>query len=221
MTRRPVCRRAALILALTLGATGCATTANKPAPQVDLGGECVGSIAELPAREAPVRVDSKTRAVPRQFGEIANCVGEAGRRRPAVLYALGALQPPLHVALTLHGADGGTLAGQLTLLDSAFQPLRRYGFDQFRRRGMDFSLSAFINPEDAAARYLLVEPDPGYVGQTRRYVSGQRWTTPIVTATVVGSYSDGYERAVEVPLDQAGLVSLLIEPYVPTTLEAR
>ena len=206
-------RIAVLVLGVVL--SGAALARAKENPKVDLGGSCASSVAALSARDVAFRASPKDRFKPRQFADVGQClVGEGGARMPAALFALGTATPPLSIRVELFGSTKGTLAASVALLDGEFQPLKTFGFDQFTHRNMDYALTAFVNADLGSARYVLITPDASAVGRKSTLVTGDRWTAPIITPVVIGSYSDGVENVVEAPLEAAGSLQVIVEPYV-------
>jgi hypothetical protein len=209
---------AVLVLAGVV-ATGSAHARPKPNAKVDLGGKCADSVAELVASEAAFKASPKDKFKPRQFGDVGQCLVDArGERVPAALFALGAkATAPLTIRVELYGSTVGTLAAAVAVLDAQFKPLRSFGFEQFTKRSLDYSLTTFINADMADARYVLITPDPTAVGRTSTLITGERWTAPIITPAAVGAYSDGMENVVEAPLEAAGKLHVIVEPYAERT----
>lgn len=206
---------AAAFLATTLLA-GCATTLPRPVPRVALDQACASGLDAIVAHR-PFVPDSKRKDPPRvQFADVAQCLEVDGARRPVALFDLAGSTEPFTISLRLNGGSGGTLAARAVLLDPSFRRVQEFGFGQFTRRGMDYSLTIFHRADQVRVRFLLLEPDNAYVGRTTRYTTGQSYVIPIVTAVAVGSYSDGVESSNELPLTDAGSLQVMV---LPTTIE--
>lgn len=207
---------AALLVAMLLA--GCATTPQRPVPRVALDQGCASGLEAIVAHR-PFVPDPKRKDPPRvQFADVAQCLEVDGARWPVALFDLAGSTAPFTISLRLNGGGGGTLAARAVLLDQGFRRVREFGFGQFTRRGMDYSLTIFNRADQVPVRFLLLEPDNDYVGRTTRYTTGRRYVIPIVTAVAVGSYGDGVESSNELPLTDAGSLQVMVLPTIIETV---
>lgn len=202
-----------------LALAGCASTSPpRPAPRVDLSGECATALAQLPRHPVGLREDDP-RGQSHQFAELARCLTDEGGRRPVARFDLGATAPPYAIKVDLEAGRGGVLAARVAVLDDQGRVLQAHGFDEFIARGDTYSLTLFVNPADGVARELLIEPDARHVGRAIERFTGQTQVVPIITTVVVGSIVTGTERRSEVALQDAGAVAVNVKPYVTQALE--
>jgi hypothetical protein len=145
------------------------------------------------------------------FASIGQCISTGSGKIAAALFRLEDVQPPAQVSLTISARPTATLAAAVTLLDSHHQPLRRYGFEKFSRRGTSYTLDVFINADDADVAYLLLSPDAAWVGKED---SGIHSGTNTYTSSgpVFFSYNVGYEEKVNRQLTDAGSLQLEVKP---------
>lgn len=204
------------MLLCTLG--GCAS-APRSAPEPERlsldASQCVTSLSALAPHLLVADAEGTQRAHGR-FADLTGCVMDHETPRPVALFSLAGQAPPFQVRVQLEGSSTGTLAAELALLDASFQLVRRHAFSEFVRRGLDRTLATFVNPQDGAVRYLLVRPDAAHVGTVDRVIFGQRWATVWITPVAIGSYADGIERISDVPLTDAGSLSIEVTPYGTT-----
>ncbi len=213
-------RRGAIALAgACIALAGCASTpTSRPAPRVDLSGDCATTLAQLPRHPVGLR-EGNSRGQPRQFADLAHCLADDAGRRPVARFDLGATAPPYAVTIDLDAGRGGALAARVSVLDDQGRMLQTHGFDDFIARGDTYTLTFFVNPGDARARELVIEPDLRHVGRAIARFTGQTQVVPIITTVVVGSIVTGTERRSEVALRDAGTVAVTVKPFVTQTLE--
>lgn len=199
-------------LLLTLALCACATHP-PPTRRVDMANACAADITGLPTiplrPNEPLAQGKKAKPVPvLEFADVGHCVVVPSGRIPAALFKFEGVRPPAQISLQISALQTATLATAVTLLDSRHQPLRRYGFDSFSRRGTSFTLDLFINPNDVDATYLLLSPDAAWVGKED---TGVRAGTNTYSSAgpVYFAYNVGYEEKISRQLTDAG--SLQIE----------
>lgn len=180
---------------------------------------CVDGWPDIVPHAIASTQEGRQRERMQSFAGLVQCVRRPdGTLESVALFSLGELQPPIEVSLTLSGGPRGTLAAALVMMDEQFRPMRRYGFEEFTRRGTDRNLNVFINPVDANIRYLVITPDANHVGSNDRLITGRRWTAVIVTPAVMGSYSDGVESIIEIPLTDTGGLQITAKPFTTKAL---
>ncbi len=192
-------------LALLLAA--CAT---EPMRRVALDQGCASSVAQLIAHPAFVPDAAKPKLKPKQaqFADYAACVERDGTRTGAALFRIDQVAPPSTLTLTIVSDSRGTLAARIELLDADFNPVRSHGFDDFVRRGMQYTLDMFHNVGDPPIRYLLVSPDPARVGGVDQHFGAQTQTLFVGT----GYYNHGVESVSSRPLGDAGTLIVSVRP---------
>lgn len=204
---------AILVVALALGA--CATTPAPPA-RVDMQSACSTDITTMTAQtlrltEPPADGKKPKEAPFVDFASVGQCVAMPSGKIAAALFKLEGARPPAQISLTITAEASATLAAAATLLDSHHQPLRRYGFDRFSRRGLTYTLDIFINESDTDAAYLLLSPDAAWVGKED---AGIRSGTHSYGSygPVFFVYNVGYEEKMNRQLTDAGRLQIEMKP---------
>lgn len=200
---------------LTLMLCACATQPS-PVRRVDLANACAEDISGLPTiplhpNEPPAQGKKAKPALALEFADVGHCVMTPSGKIPAALFKLEDVRPPAQVSLQISALQTATLATAVTLLDSRHQPMRRYGFDKFSRRGTSFTLDLFINPSDIDATYLLLSPDAAWVGKED---TGVRAGTNTYSSygPVYFAYNVGYEEKIRRQLTDAGSLQIEVRP---------
>ena len=204
------------VLALSLGA--CASQP-RPVSRVDMQQACASDITAMsaqPLRPAPAPADGKQAKPPPMidFASFGQCVATPAGRVAAALFKLEDVRLPAQISLGIAADADATLAAAATLLDSRHQPIRRYGYDRFSRRGTAYTIDIFVNEADADATYLLLSPDAAWVGKED---AGIRAGTNTYSSAgpVFFAYSVGYEETMNRQLTDAGRLQIEIKALPP------
>ena len=188
----------------------------RPVARVDMQQACAADITTMsahPLRPAPASPEGKQAKPPpmMDFASIGQCVATPSGRIPAALFKLEGARLPVQISLGIAADADATLAAAATLLDSHHQPIRRYGFDRFSRRGIAYTIDIFVNETDADATYLLLSPDATWVG--KQDVGLRAGTNTYASyGPVFFSYSVGYEETMNRQLTDAGRLQIEIKP---------
>lgn len=203
---------------LVLSLCACAAR-QQPVARVDMQQACAADITAMrahPLQPTPPPADGKRAKPPPMvdFASIGQCVATPSGRIAAALFRLQDTQPPAQISLSIVANADATLAAAATLLDARHQPLRRYGFDRFSRRGTTYTIDIFVNGDDRDAAYLLLSPDAAWVGKED---AGIRAGTNTYSSygPVFFSYSVGYEEKNNRQLTDAGQLQIELKPLVP------
>lgn len=210
-------RLIALCPLLVLTLSGCSAVAYK-ATMPDVSLNCVGDLKSLPA--TPLRFpvigeepDEHEGYV--EFASLAGCYRPADATAvPVALYRLESIAPPAEVKVSVSLSTGGTFAASLDVLDEQWNSIRRYGFQEFVRRGSMYSLDVFVNASQRRPAYLLLTPDTAHVGRTDTTSGSQSNATPILAGPVVFTYFSSVEVQSVNPLLQGGKVRVVARPQV-------
>ncbi|MDI9237552.1 hypothetical protein QLQ15_01345 [Lysobacter sp. LF1] len=209
-------RAIALALLLTASLTGCSGIAYKAAmPNVSMN--CVDSLQAVSGMplKFPVpgeELDEHEGFV--EFASVARCYRPAeGTPVPVALYRLESITPPAEVKVSVQLSTGGTFAAALDVLDADMKPLRRYGFEQFTRRGSTYSLDVFLNPSTTTPAYVMLSPDQTHVGKKDTATGSATNVSPILAGPVMFMYHTGSETVTENPLLQGGKVRVVAHPH--------
>lgn len=136
----------------------------------------------------------------------AECLKGANGSRQAIIVALAA--PPTQVTISsISKRKVGMVPVQVTLLDSAWNPLRHFMFSEFTQRGLRRSLAFHLDPA-LDPRFLLVELDTGALGRSDSLVSGESTTVVWAAGGVMGTITNGSERTLEMPYVDVGDVDI-------------
>ena len=206
--------RLACLLPLCL-AIGCAST--QPMRKVALDVTCATAIEQLTVHQAFVPDPAQPKLKPKQaqFADYAACVDRDGTRTGAALFRIDKVPAPSTVTLTIVSDPRGTLAAKAELLTEDFKVVRTHGFDEFVRRGMQYSLDMFHNAGDPPVRYLLVSPDADKVGGVDQQLGSQ--VNMLFVGTV--SFLQGSENSSTRPLGDAGNLAVIVRPQGSTPLK--
>jgi hypothetical protein len=198
-----------------LSLVGCATT--RYAAQMPDTQNCVADLREI--APLPLQLQPQdTAPVAVEFATIARCVRPAGAAGgvPVALYRLEGITAPAEVNIAVTLSTGGTFAASADLLDEEFRPVQQLGFGQFVRRGTQYSLSAFLNPDAPTPRYLLLKPDPGHVGKSDTVVGSATNPVVIPAGPVIFTYHAGSETNTVRPFLEGGQVMVSARPHLTT-----
>ncbi len=206
--------RLAWLLPLGL-AIGCAST--QPMRRVALDETCATSIEQLTVHPAFVPDPAQPKLKPKQaqFADYAACVERDGVRTGGALFRIDKVPAPSTVTLTIGSDPRGTLAAKVELLGEDFKVVRSHGFDEFVRRGMQYTLDMFHNAGDPPVRYLLVSPDAAQMGGVDQHLGSQTSTLFVGT----GYYMHGTESTSNRPLGDAGILVVSVRPQGSTPLK--
>lgn len=187
-----ILRRAGAAL-IPLLLVACASVPKAP-NRVNLQGQCAPSLAALQptplgASIAPEGKKVKPAALT-DFAALGQCVEDEKGRVATIMWKLQEVPLPSMVRLEIIANDAATLAAGMALLDAQHQVVRRHGFNEFARRGRSFTLDMFLNPSDDGVRYLVLTPDPDWVGKQDETISG-------ITNTVYLAYGAVYNYGTE------------------------
>jgi hypothetical protein len=216
-------RLSALFTCSALLLAGCASSAYK-AKMPDLAGSCVSGLEQLKQLPLtyPAPANDKKGAEYVEFADAAQCYRATSKAPlPVVLYRLDGIVPPSQLDVSLVLSTGGTFAADVDLLDANFHKVKGYGFDQFTRRGTQYSLSIFLNSEEKEAKYLMLTPDSAEVGKNDTSVEAVRRNAmiPITTGAVTGYsyYATGTEKTAVRPLLAGGKFLIVAKPAQTTS----
>jgi hypothetical protein len=206
-----------VLLLLAIVASGCTTT-RYVAQMPDLAADCVASVRDVSAIPLRYTAADAGDSAPVEFASIASCVRSAEGDPDAVaLYRLDGVVTPAQVNVAVPLSTGGTFAAAVDVLDASFQPLQQYGFEKFVRRGSQYSLSVFLNPSGAVPAYLLLKPDPSYVGKSDTAVGSASNPVVIPAGPVIFTYHAGSETNAMRPFMQGGQVLVTAMPQSEAT----
>ncbi|MDG2519189.1 hypothetical protein [Lysobacter soli] len=198
-------------------ASGCSSMGYK-AQMPDVSANCVDSLPAIAVSGTPLRFPAegkKPDAKYLEFAQVARCYrSNDGAPRPVALYRLDSITPPAEVDVSVSLSTGGTFAAAVEVLDADFQPVRRYGFSDFVRRGSLYSLTLFLNPSGRAPAYLMLTPDDGQVGKSDTAVGSftNVVSAPVAATGAVFMYSTGTETRTVSPFLQGGKVLVVARP---------
>jgi hypothetical protein len=207
-------RNAAAALAAAMLMSACATTSYKAQLPTLVETNCSDDLRQV--RQIPLRLASaETERGAVEFASLAQClrIADAGTT-PVALYRLDGVTPPAQVTVSVNLSTGGTFAAAVDVLDAEFRSLRRYGFEQFVRRGTEYSLDVFLNatPDTGQPAYVLLSPDAGHVGKEDLAVGSQSSPMVIPAGPVMFVYHNGHETAARRPFLEGGLVLVQAKP---------
>lgn len=206
-----------IALLASLLASGCSTMAYK-AQMPDVSVNCVDSLPAIAVSGTPLRFPEAGKKADTkyiEFAQLARCHrGAEGASRAVALYRLESITPPAEVDVSVNLSSGGTFAAAVEVLDAGFQPIRRYGFADFVRRGGVYSLTVFLNPSERRPAYLLLAPDDGQVGKSDTALGSATHTAaaPVAATGLVFAYSTGSETRTVSPFLQGGKVLVVARP---------
>jgi hypothetical protein len=153
-----IARRLTLSLSLLLTGVSSLAATEQPAPS------CASSRAELKARDV-------TELFLKHKGQMdlksqAGCLKlENGIELPAFLLELPAFKSPYSIRFEAPMGNGTYLLPRVDTLDAELKSVRIFPSERFKRRGIEMSLEVFLNPSNAAERYVLVYADPQHLGE--------------------------------------------------------
>lgn len=204
----------ALALIATAALSGCASVSYKAQLPTIVESQCTDDlrqIKQVPLRYAPG--DPKAAPKPVEFASLAQCLrlGEAGTT-PVAVYRLDGVTPPAQVTVSVNLSTGGTFAAAVDVLDGEYRSLRRYGFEQFVRRGSVYSLDLFLNPNETLPAYLLLSPDRAQAGKSDVAVGSVASPMVIPAGPVMFVYNNGHETSAVRPFLEGGMVQVLAKP---------
>ena len=196
---------------LTLG--GCAATPYK-AKLFETGTNCVDDLHAL--SRTPLRFlgpDDKAGGQYVEFASLAQCYRTTGiGTTPVALYQLDGVMPSAEVTVSVTLSTGGTFAAAVEVLDADFQSLRRYGFEEFVRRGSEYSLNVFLNQSGKPPAYLMLLPDRSQAGKSDVAVGSARNPILIPAGPVMFVYNAGNETNSIRPFLEGGRVNVVAKP---------
>jgi hypothetical protein len=174
---------------------------------------CVASVASLPVHDlARVAFDDRGEF---KLAARNGCMRIAEGEYPAGLFALPQFAEPyaVRVAAWVEGGVGSrrgvhVVSPRLTLLDAQFAATRTFGAEDLVRRGQQFSIDVFLNPENGAERYLLVHVEPERLGEVETRTNVGSTLTPVVIGTGVMMITSGHDEAQEVEVRATGRLVL-------------
>lgn len=198
--------RCAWPLAFLLAASGCASI-NYKATMPDVSTNCVDRLDQIAAISLMYPLPEAELPQPVEFASIAKCYRPPDSDpTPIALYRLDGVAPPAELQVSVMLSTGGTLAAAVQVLDADLQPLRRYGFDQFTRRGSLYSLNVFLNPSAAVPAYLLLAPDDAQVGKSDTTLGSTSNAVVIPAGPAMFIYTNGSETSSVRPFLEGGKV---------------
>ena len=150
------------------------------------------------------------------FADVGQCVATPSGKIAAALFKFEDVRPPLQVSLTITAESTATLAAAATLLDERFQPVRRYDFDRFSRRGNTYTLDIFVNADDPTPAYLLLSPDAAWVGKEDAGIRAGSTTYASYGPALFFAYHVGYEVTTNRQLTDAGRLQIEVKALQAT-----
>lgn len=163
------------------------------------------TILAAPAHRAGAQVARKF-----DFAKTASCLTDETGTRQALLIALPAGAPLQVTAATSGDAKNGMMPLAVSVLDADRNPVSHHAFETFLQRGARYTYS-FHRNVDHRGVFLLLEADRNALGTSRSLVSGVRSTMMWMGGGFIGSYSDGREQAIEIPMKESGKIDIEIE----------
>ena len=209
------------LCAAVLVAGGCATQPMYKAQAPNVTMDCVGSLPEIEPASLKFQSDVMQYGYV-EFANVARCFRATDAvSRPVALYRLDGVAPPAEVLVTVQLSPGGTFAAAVDVLDSEFKSLRRYDFKDFVRRGSEYTLHAFLNPEGRAPAYVLVAPDDTQVGKSDTALGSQSSPVIIPAGPVMFMYHAGSETSVVRPFLAGGRIQVTAKPQTTAAFNAK
>lgn len=203
---------------------GCAS---RPAPQAAVRlsidpARCVREIGAMPVAPIPRFDEAPKRLQTLAFESLAGCIfAQDGNPLPLAVFALDG-QVPTEIHLRFHMGAGVVFAAAGDLLDAEHRLLRSVPFAHFVRRAGAYTGSIFLNPEDAAARYLVLRPDDEAVGRSDQFIEGHSHQTvvSVVAASTLyyASVVTGSESVTRRWLSEVGSFSIWANTYQPPAM---
>lgn len=197
-------------VALTLA--GCAVTPYRAAIP-NTTANCVDDIRAVQAiplaRPAP---EDEPDAEPVEFAHLARCLRTGASATPVALYRLDGVAPPAELVVSVLLSPGGTFAAAVEVLDTDFQPTRRYGFEEFVRRGTEYSLNVFLNETGKPPAYLMLLPDRSQAGKSDVAIGSTNSPIVVPVGAAMFSYNNGIETNTVRPFLEGGRVSVVVRP---------
>lgn len=220
--RRPGARSAVVLAAaMALSACGPQGTVRQEAERfVYDPAACVDDIASLPVNPVPwVDPDAARPKAPElvQFKDLAGCVRAGdGLPIPAAVFAVDA-PPPLQIDFDIVIEQDIAFAARVDLLTERFELVRSMPFEDFVRRGRQYTGSVFINPGEDIRRIVLV-PDSQAVGRVEATTYGVTNTTGMAAPIAGGGvayfvYNSGSESVSRAWLSEVGPFRIVARPY--------
>jgi hypothetical protein len=210
----------AMIVCTVFLLSGCAEKQLTAAARINLNQDaCRNSLSEIQARPVTRTMEGKS---PNRklslfaFEGIAECLKTKGEPIPVALFKLdGTVPSELHMVVNIE--KSGAFAAAIDLLDLEYKFLRTVPFSHFVKRGASYTLTEFINANDAKARYVVLRPDAQAFGTNDASVVGSRNETPflLVAGAVAyyGSFVTGSEKLASRWLSETGKFSVWVDDY--------
>ena len=121
--------------------------------------------------------------------ELKRAVGclklENGMELPAMLLSLPPLDNPYSIRVAAPTRGSSYLQPRIEMLDAQYHPLRSYGAERLKRRGMEMSLEVFMNAANAEERFVLLYADPEHLGDTDQKTTSQSQALFVGTGFVI------------------------------------
>lgn len=198
-----------------LALAGCVSTPYQAKLPDMASASCVDDLHAMP--RIPLRYfkpdhDNKTGEPYVEFANIAHCLrlGATGST-PLALYQLDSVTPPAELVVSVSLSTGGTFAAAVEILDADFHSLRRYEFQDFVRRGTEYSLHAFLNQGQKPA-YVLLLPDRSEAGKSDIALGSESNPVVIPAGPVFFMYWHGSETRSVRQFLEGGRVSVTVKP---------
>ena len=191
---------------------------------------CVPSLADVTA--APLAVtddDTPSRERPRfvKIHETATCVREGDQARPVLLYSLSKVPVPGELSVTVEaaghmmGGEAAVFAPSVRVLDAQRRTLKRYTLGDFDRRGMVYTLTAFLNDPATRDGYLLIEPDAEQVGRETLQRVGVNQSVTVTTGFLWFTVVNGDEMQRTAIFTDVGRVMVQANAHQPANFDER
>lgn len=203
------------LVPLLLG--GCAGVPYKAKLPETVASKCVEDLHALPQIPlkyfVPVKDNGATAEPYVEFADVAQCFRVAGvGTTPVAVYRLDGVAPPAELTVSVTLSTGGTFAAAVEVLDAEFKSLRRYGFQDFVRRGTEYSLHVFLNQTGTPPAYVMLLADKTQAGKSDIALGSE--TTPVLipAGPVFFIYNSGSETHSIRPFLEGGRVSMTAKP---------
>ena len=203
------------LIALLLG--GCAGVPYKAKLPLTDDSKCVENLHALPQISlkyfVPVKDKDATTEPYVEFADIAQCFRVAGvGTTPVAVYRLDGVAPPSELGVSVTLSTGGTFAAAVEILDADFKSLRRYGFQDFVRRGDEYSLHVFLNKTGTPPAYVMLLADKTQAGKSDVALGSASTPVMIPAGPVFFIYNSGSETHSVRPFLEGGRVSMTAKP---------
>lgn len=205
-------RGVAIVLAAT-ALSGCVTTTTYQAKVPAASGNCVSRLEMAPHQAllaAPTDPKLRDKLPYVEFADVAQCLQAAEGNTVLTVYSIDEGTRPAQIDISLMPSPGGTFAAAAELLDGQFNRLERHPFNDFTRRGGEYSLSLFLN--HAGPAYLVLMPDQAQVGKRETMIGSANNPMVVPSGPVMFMVNNGSETKVIRTFMAGGRLKVLLKP---------